>query len=167
MEHPVVIGKFGSAHGVRGWIKLYSYTDPISNITQYKQWWIQCAGAWEVLTPEQFKPHGNGLLVKLKGCETPEAAKHYTNTLIHIERHELPMLADDEYYWEDLVGCEVYTPEGVLLGKVDHLFHTGSNDVIVVGDSEHQKRHLIPQVSSIVLNINLDKKQIIADWDLD
>jgi 16S rRNA processing protein RimM len=166
MEHPIIVGKFGSVYGVHGWLRVYSHTDPIDNIARYADWHIRRGKAWLRVEPVDAKYHGKSLIVKLAGCDDRELAKTYTNFDIYVERAELSdELEDGEYYWADLVGCEVKTPNGDRLGIVDHLFDTGSNDVIVVKDQARQKRHLIPDVKSIVHKIDLEKQVIIADWD--
>lgn len=167
MSDPIVLGKFGSTYGVRGWIKVYSYTDPVDNLETYSPWQVKFKGAWQTLPIEGKKKHGNILIVKVRGIETPEEVHKYTNCLIGVYPHDLPALAPGEYYWTQLEGLRVLTKAGQELGKIDHLLSTeGANDVMVVIDDEGRE-HLIPYLKSVVMAVNLEAKEILVEWDLD
>ena len=101
--------------------------------------------------------------MQLENCVTPEAARRYTGTKIGVNPDQLSPLSEGEYYWSQLVGLEVITTSGILLGKVDHLMETGSNDVLVVqGDRTRCIPYLLDQV---ILKIDLAAKKITVDWD--
>src|SRR3990167_5078301 len=94
-----------------------------------------------------------------------ESVALLTGKQIATLRSQLPALSDAAIYWADLEGLEVINQQGVVLGKVDYLFATGSNDVLVVVG---KKRHLIPYIkNNIVLKVDLSNRQIIVDWDPD
>lgn len=167
MPNPIVLGKFGSTYGVRGWIKVYSYTDPSDNLQTYPNWQVKFKGAWQPLPVEGKKKHGNILIAKIRGIESPEEVHKYTNCLIGVYPHDLPALAPGEYYWSQLEGLTVTTASGQTLGKIDHLLSTeGSNDVMVVIDADGREC-LIPYLKSVVLAVDLDTKQMRVDWELD
>src|SRR5262245_25823620 len=133
----VVIGRLGKPFGVKGWLKLHSFTEPAENIFTYSTWHLQQSGIWSPARIEGHKIQGLSLLVKFVGCDTPEQAQGYTNTHIAIERQQLPSLEEGNYYWADLEGLSVINQQGILLGQVMGLLDTGANDVLIVkGDKE-------------------------------
>jgi 16S rRNA processing protein RimM len=85
---------------------------------------------------------------------------------IAVPRSEFPEPDEDEFYWTDLIGLQVFNKDEVLLGKVDSLLETGANDVLVVKD-EHGKKRMIPFVGAIVLEVDIKAGRIVADWGLD
>jgi 16S rRNA processing protein RimM len=162
MSKFVIIGRFGSTHGIRGWLKVHSFTDPADNIVDYLPWLIEQQQNWHPLAIEQLQNSSHIILAKIAGCNTPEQACAYVNKLIAIERESLPILKKDEYYWSDLEGLQVINQQGIQLGTIDHLFATGANDVMVVkGDKER----LIPYINNTVLQIDLTQGIMIVDWD--
>lgn len=162
MPNKVVLGKFGAAYGVRGWLHLISFTDPIDTICTYKEWHVIHHNQWEILHIENSKKHGKGLIVKIKEINDRELAREYTNDEISVPRADLPNLAEGEYYWQDLIGATVITENGITLGVVKELLTTGSNDVfVVVGERER----LIPYTEGVVLKIDVTKNEIIVNWD--
>lgn len=158
----IIIGRFGAPHGVKGWLHLYSFTRPTSNIKQYRDWQIQFKQQWQTLHLETLRDHQDHYLVKLEGINDRDAASALTNIDINIEQQQLPSLANDEYYWSDLIGLTVTTQDGHLLGTVTELLETGANDVLVV---QGAKRHLIPYTQQVVININLTERSLTVDWD--
>lgn len=164
MTDRVIVGRFGSPFGVRGWIKIYSYTDPIENILKYPHWQIEINSTWQPVLIESIKKQAKGIIAKIKDYESPEEVRTFTNHSIAIYRHELPALPHDEYYWSDLTGLKVLTTTGTELGLVDSLLETGANDVFVVkGD----RTRLIPYTTQVVIKIDLNEKTIVVDWDPD
>ncbi len=157
----IVIGRFGAPYGVKGWIKVFSYTDPTDNILDYTNWHIKKKKSVQPIDIEAKKPHGNAFIAKIKQYDTPETVRVLTNKLIIIDRNQLPDLEGDEYYWTDLTGLTVVTEDNVELGTIDHLFETGSNDVMVIKDNQN-KEHLLPYTNDVVKSVDLDKQQMIV-----
>ncbi|OGO93755.1 MAG: hypothetical protein A3F10_06165 [Coxiella sp. RIFCSPHIGHO2_12_FULL_42_15] len=166
MLHPVIVGKFGGTHGVHGWIKVLSFTQPAENIQKYLHWFVKVKGQWQPLHIEAQKTHGETLLIKIKDINTPEEVRRYTNCLIGIEQNQLPTLPEGEYYWSQLIGLTVITTDGRVLGKIDYLFATGANDIIVVKDRDHQE-HLLPYINNVIKSVDLAKAEMHVDWDID
>lgn len=159
----VILGRLGSAYGIKGWLRCHSFTDPRTNIFDYPEWQIEHAGTWQTISYE-FKPHGEGFVVKLPGVDTPEDARLYANDDIAINRDQLPPPNSDEYYWCDLIGLAVKTLEGKNLGNIIEMRDTGANDIMIVkGD----KRHLVPFIDHVVQTVDFDQKAVIVDWDDD
>lgn len=159
----VTMGRLGRPHGIRGWMKLISFTDPIEQIFSYSDWHIQTQSlSWQPLHYQEWQTQGTTLLVKLPNCDTPEQAKSYTNRIIAVPREQLTPLSEGDYYWIDLEGLRVVTDTGIELGQVDHLFATGANDVMVVtGD----KQRLIPYNKTTIIEVNLAEQFIRVNWD--
>lgn len=162
MPNQVVIGKFGKTFGVRGWIKIHSFATPKEDILKFVPWQIKKNNQFQDIQIESSKIHHQHIVAKLKDVDDIDAAKLYTNLNIFIDRALLPKLKKNEYYWNDLVGLKVINKENVELGTIDHLFATGANDVMVVKGS---RERLIPYIKNVVMNIDLENKVIIVDWD--
>lgn len=160
----VVLGRVDAFFGVRGWLKIYSHTSPRSSILRYKRWYLRRGGEWQPIEVEAGREHGKGVVAKLPGFDNRESAVELIGVDIAIPREQLPAADKDEYYWADLKGLEVRTLDGVELGRVDHLFETGANDVIVV---EGDRRRLIPFIESAVSEVDLQSGVITVDWDPD
>jgi len=162
----VVIGKIGSTYGVQGWLKVTSFTESIETILQYDSWYLKSHDGWELFRVEDGKKHGKGVIAKLTGPRTPEEARQLTGKEIAIHRSQLPPTKNNEYYWTDLIGFEVFNTDNVKLGTLIYLMETGANDVFVIQD-QRQREHAIPWIlDSVVKQVLLNDKKIIVDWEL-
>ena len=128
----VVLGKLTSPHGIKGWLKVYSYTNPMDSILEYPEWWVRQGERLTRMTVVQGSRQGKGLVVQLKGVDDRTAAEGLAQADILMPKEALPELSDDEYYWHELEGMAVFTQAGERLGQVSYLFETGANDVMVV-----------------------------------
>jgi len=167
-NNETVLGKITSVYGVKGWVKIYSFTDPIESILQYRRWTLKKNGVVKIVNLSTGKKHGKGLVACLEGCNDRDVAQEFCGSFISVATEELPELEDGEYYWYQLEGLSVKTVEGQDLGTLSHLIETGSNDVMVVkanrGDAK--KERLIPYLpGQVVTDINLEVKTITVDWD--
>jgi 16S rRNA processing protein RimM len=158
----LVVGKISSPYGVQGWLKIHSYTDPITNIIKYHPWSINQGDQCKQIRVLEARPHGRGIVAHIESINDRDAAARLSGQEIFIPPDQLPAPAKGEYYWRQLKGLQVINLEGCLLGLVDHLLETGANDVLVVkGDRER----LIPYVlGDIVKHVDLDKREIQVDW---
>ncbi|GEK15703.1 ribosome maturation factor RimM [Aliivibrio fischeri] len=168
-DEVIVVGKFGASYGIRGWLKVVSFTDQPESIFDYKPWLIQVKGEWVEFSVESWKRH-KGLVCKLEGLDVREEAQTYTNLEIAVKADALPELSEDEFYWRELFGMEVVTTKGYALGVVDDIFETGSNDVLVVKanlkDAFGKKERLIPFIDEQVIKlIDREAQRIEVDWD--
>jgi len=166
----VVLGRVAGVFGVRGWVKIFSHTEPRNNILTYSPWLIGPGSGGEQDSWAEFrlldgKPHGKGIIALLEGCDDRDQAALLVGCDIAIERRRLPRLEQNDYYWSDLEGLRVRTLEGVELGIVSHLFETGANDVMVVIG---EKEHLIPYLwEQVVKQVDLEAGLMLVDWDPD
>ncbi len=159
----VIIGKLVGVYGVRGWLKVFSDTAPKENIFEYDPWYLKIKGQWRSVKMLVGRPQGKGLVAQLESISDREQAHELVGAEIGIRRDQLAPLAKGEYYWADLVGLEVINQEGVVLGKVDHLFSTGANDVVVI---KGERERLVPFVQGqYVLEIDLTAGVMRVDWD--
>lgn len=169
-ENLIVVGKLGSSYGIRGWLRVFSFTEDPNSLFDYTPWYIQRAGKWQEVEVESFKPHNQDTIVKLKGINDRDEANSLTNFEIFVDVQKLPDLEDGDFYWKDLIGCKVVTVNGYDLGQVVDLMETGSNDVLVVKanlkDAFGAKERLIPFVEDqFIKQVDLSIKQITVDWD--
>lgn len=160
----IVLGRINGLHGVRGWVKVYSHTQPRKNILSYSTWHLQQDGQWVAIDLIEGRPQGKGIVARLKGYDDRDQAAALIGTDIAIRREQMPKAAAGEYYWAELEGLRVINAQGVELGVVDHLLETGANDVLVVVDGDIER--LIPYVTGqFVQGISLTDKVIKVDWD--
>jgi len=159
----VPLGRIAGVHGVRGWVKVLSDTEPLEGILRYDPWLLGDGG--RTCRVRQGRRHGKGLIAHLEGYDDRDAAKSLVGLEIAVTRDQLPAPRPDEFYWTDLEGLGVVTTTGVELGRVDHLFSTGVNDVLVViGDRER----LLPFTwGAVVKDVDFDRGRIEVDWDPD
>lgn len=166
----VVLGKFGAAYGIRGWLKVHSFTDHAEDIFAYDNWQVGTVNGRRPMQVEQWRRHNKGLIVKMVACDDRDAAEHLINQEIAVAAQQLPTLDDNEYYWRDLVGMRVVNNEGYDFGVVTGLMETGSNDVLQVksdrNDAFGQQERLIPFIENeVVQGVNLEARRIDVIWD--
>ncbi len=162
---PVVVGKVAGVFGVRGWIKVISYTEPRDRILTYSPWTLEHGGRRETRNVIGGRGHGTGIVAELEGCTDRDVAAALNGAVISVDRARLPPVNAGEYYWADLVGLSVVTTAGVELGQVTELFETGANDVLVV---RGERERLIPFIrGQVIQDIDLKTRQIRVDWDPD
>ncbi|MDH5191605.1 MAG: ribosome maturation factor RimM [Gammaproteobacteria bacterium] len=160
----VTLGRISGLYGVRGWVKVYSYTDPKENILNYPTWLI--GPDQKPIKLETGKSHGKGVVAKLVDFDDRDQVAKLLGQDIATSRAELPELQEGEYYWDDLAGMKVVNTEKQEFGVVDSLFETGANAVMVVKDGEQER--LIPFLTdNVILNIDLDAGVIEVDWPAD
>ena len=157
----VLLGKVAGVHGLKGWLKLKSYTQPREGIFDYQP--LIIGGQ----TVESFagKTQGKGLLLHIEGRDDRNSVEPLLGAPVEVERDQMPELGGDQYYWSDLEGLQVVSREGHDFGRVAQLMSTGANDVLVVRGS---KETLIPFVQGVyVLEVDQDAGRILVDWSPD
>jgi 16S rRNA processing protein RimM len=162
----LVLGHIGAVHGVRGWVRVHSETDPIENVLRYRPWHLRGPGlANRTLEPAEGRRHGKALVVRFAGYDDRDKSAVLVGAEIAIPRTQLPPPRADEFYWCDLEGLTVATQAGVDLGRVDHLFATGANDVICV---KGERERLLPFVwGDVIKDVDFAGGRILVDWDPD
>lgn len=162
-EKRIVVGRIAGVFGVKGWLKVMSYTSPRENILHYTPWQLKLKDTWREVSVQEWKAHHKGLTIALEGIDDRDMAKALTGADITVLRSQLKELPKGEYYQEDLLDMQVINREGRTLGRVKEIMETGANEVLViVGEG----RHLVPLVwRRYVLEINQDAGVIRVDWE--
>ena len=166
----IVLGRITSAFGVQGWVKVFSYTDPVENVLDYPTWTLRLKdGSTRDVLLVKGRRQGPGLVACLEGVNDRDQALALSDAEIRVPISTLPALKPGEFYWHQLEGLQVETVEGESLGCVDHLIETGSNDVLVVKGfptSRDQRERLIPYLpDQVVKRVDLAAKRLVVDWD--
>ena len=161
----VVLGHISGVSGVRGWVKVISYTSPREGLLDYRDCLLERGGEWLPAKFAEGRLQGKGIVMRLDGVTDRDAAGDLVGTKIGVSREQLPELEDGRYYWTDLEGLEVRQVDGTRLGRVEKLLETGSNDVLVVVG---EKETLIPfLIDTVIKEVDLAAGVIVADWNWD
>ncbi len=161
MEEYFEIGQIVNTNGLKGVLKIKPFTDDIKEFEDFESIYVQRKNELIEFKIEEVRYVKNMVLLKLQGIDDINEAEKYRNLYIKVNRNVMPKLPEDSYYIVDLLECEVYTEEGELLGKVDDVFNTGSNDVYVVKD-ELGKQILLPAIGEVIKNVDISNKKIIV-----
>ena len=153
------IGQIVNTFGIKGIVKVVPFTDDITRFDNLKKVYIKTKKGKKEYNIEEVKYHKNMVLLKFKGIENPEDAALLKNAYLLVDRKDAVPLPKNSYYIVDLLGLEVYTEEGVLLGILEDIYNTGSNDIYVVKD-EKGKQILLPAISDVIKNIDIENKKI-------
>ena len=162
---PVILGRIVGLFGVRGWVKVYSYTEPREAVLDYKEWLLSRNRGWQRAVLAEGKRYGKAVIARLEGVEDRDAAAELTGSDIGVDRDALPNPGQGHYYWADLQGLVVVHRDGTELGRVAYLMATGANDVLVV---DGPVERLIPFVpGDVILDVDLAAGVIRVDWEWD
>lgn len=168
----VNVGRITAVYGVKGWVKVHSYTDPQENLFEYHPWFLKTKHGVKKIEIDEARPHGDSFVVHLVGVDDRDLAAKYTAADIAVERELLPELDDGEYYWSQLEGLVVFTRFGgerKRFGLISKIMETGANDVLVVtadAESIDQRERLIPYVpEQFVIAVDLVAGEMLVDWD--
>ena len=165
------VGRISEAYGLKGWLKLEAFSSDPQALLKASAWWLRNKqNELRPVIPELIKNQGGGLVAKLQGIDDRSAAELLKHQQIEVSRSEFPEPASDEYYWADLIGCEVWNG-GKKLGMVDDLIDNGAHSVLQVklssASEEKPRFELIPFVAAYVGEVNLAGKRIEVNWQLD
>ena len=160
-----MLGRIIGPFGVRGWLKVMSFTDPLEQILDYPSWRVDLPRAVRrELRPLESRRHGKGLVVRFEGIDDRDAAIALGRLDVWVERRELPALKKGEFYRADLAGFEVVNLQGQALGRVDHFLDMPANAVMVVAG---EREHWLPLGPDQVFRVDLEHGRITVDWDPD
>lgn len=165
----IAVGHVSAAHGIKGWVWVHALTDPLTNIFGYRPWYLKTREGFRPVKVLEWRIQGKGVVARLDLAPDRNTADTLRNLEIWVPKDVLPELEEGDYYWSDLIGLEVRTEAGQLLGKVDGLMETGSNDVLVVQASTgsmDERERLVPWLlGTVVKNVDLRGRLITVDWD--
>lgn len=166
----LIVGKVGAPYGVKGWFKVTTYTESMEGIFDYSPWLLLQGGVQKEFEVEHWKNHNKGVVAKLVNVDDRDAAEAIKNLDISVHQDCLPELEEGDFYWRELVGMTVVGVGGYNFGKVEQMFETGANDVMLVkaniGDAFGQKQRMIPYLMDDVIKVvDRDERSITVDWD--
>ena len=157
----VVVGHIAGAYGIKGWVRIGSYTVPPENLLDYQPWLVD----GKPLQVVDVHAHGAGFVAQLRGVTDRDMAATMAGMQIAVPADALPVLDEDEFYWRDLIGLVVVNLDGAALGNVTGFLASGANDVMVVRHEEVER--LVPFAGSVVQSVDRATGRIVVDWGLD
>lgn len=169
----LVVGRISAVHGVRGWVKVLSYTEQPAMVFDYQPWYIDKDGSTQTVELSTWKRQGDSFVAHLKGVDDRDIARDWCHRDIRVAPGVFPKLSETEFYWYQLEGLAVYnhfTRDVHRLGVVASLLETGANDVLVIeGDAESidSRERLIPYSQAYLLKVDLETKRLDVVWDPD
>lgn len=163
-ERQVTVGRIASAHGIRGEVAVAAYTESDEFFRPGKSLGAKGPGAKpESLTIASARPHKKGFIIAFEGFSDRNRAESYAGRELFVDRDELPEPEPGEYYWTDLLGMEVVTRQGEVLGRLASIIETGANDVFEVKDEESGKETLLPALDWVILSVDTDAGRITVE----
>ena len=185
----ILLGKLVGTWGVKGWLKVFSYTRPRNNIGQYNRWLLVApspktsskknhsqkqdgtsrAVSATSIAIKKCKEQGQNIVAHIDGVDYRDQAENLFGLEVYIEKSQLKPLQEGEFYWSDMLNCDVTNLQGESLGKVSSMMETGANDVLVVHQEKNNEtiEHLIPYSDEIVLSVDVAAAAISVDWGID
>ncbi len=162
-QQQINVGKISGVFGIKGWVKVFSFTNFKENILNYSPWLLKKGNETRAIKVLDGQLQGKTVVAQLDGVNDRDQAASFMGWDIFISPDQLPKAAKNEYYWSDLIGLAVDTDLGVHLGVIQSLMETGSNDVIIV---KGERERAIPFLQGeVIINIDLDARKMIVDWD--
>lgn len=162
-ERRILLGRVVGVHGVQGWVKLESHTQPRQNILQYLPWTLRHRGVEHPVAQVHGRMQGQRLLAHWPELEHRDQAETVIGAEIWVPRSSLPSPSPNEYYWVDLESLRVVGAGGFDFGHVSHLFSTGANDVMSV---RGERERLIPFIrGDVIKRVDFEAGLIEVDWD--
>ena len=161
MQEYFEVGQIVNTFGIKGMVKVKPFTDDINRFDNLKKVYVETNKTKKQYEIEDVKYHKDMVLIKFKGIDKVEEAELLRNSYLKVNRQDEPELEDGTYYIVDLIGLDVYSDEGNLLGKVDDIFNNGSCDIYAIKD-ELGKQLLLPAISDVIKEINLEEKRIVV-----
>lgn len=160
----IELGRIGAPFGLKGWLHVESHTDPAAGLLRYQEWVLRLASG-ERLTRRliEGRQHAAGLVAHLEGVDDRGNAAALTGAVIEVERTALPLLAEREYYRNDLVGFRVRNLQGADLGIVSHFVDAPGGAVMVTRDAGGSERWLLAAPPHLQ-RVDLAAREVLVDW---
>lgn len=155
------IGQIVNTFGIKGMVKVKPFSENLKRFDELKKVYIENKKVRKEYEIEEVKYHKDMVLIKFKGVDNPEEADLLRTSYLVVDRKTQEPLEEGTYYVVDMLGLEVYTDEGELLGNLEDIFNTGSNDIYVV-KNELGKQILLPAIADVIKNIDMENKKIIV-----
>jgi 16S rRNA processing protein RimM len=164
-DREVVLGRVSGLFGIKGWVKVHSYTEPRESLLDFGRWSLVSAGERRSVIVAECRKQGKSLVARFEGVDDRDAAAGFVGSEIRVRRDRLAKAPGDQYYWADLEGQQVVHRDGRLLGRVAYVLATGANDVLVV---QGEKEILVPFIiDKVILDVDTTHGVISVDWEWD
>lgn len=181
----VLLGKVVGHWGIKGWLKVFSYTRPRQDIGNYDRWLLVPSSNSNKKRPaharktdkvkatsvviKNCRVQAQNIVANLEGVNYRDEAEKLFEQEIYVEKSQLKPLKKGEFYWSDMIGCTVTNTDGDVLGVVESMLETGANDVLIVHNNEGEElvEHLLPYSKDIVLEMDAQEKTMLVDWGVD
>lgn len=169
MRDYIKVGKIVNTHGIKGYVKCIPMTDDLERFEELEYIYTEKDHEKRIIKDVRYQ---KGMVyLKLENIDDMNTAETFKDTYISILEDQLRVLPEDSYFLFDLEGMDVYSTEGVYIGKIKEIYQTGANDVYEIKNKN--KSHLIPAIKDVVKSVNVqDKKMIIniieglLEWNL-
>ncbi|HWA18247.1 MAG TPA: ribosome maturation factor RimM [Devosia sp.] len=162
----LLMGRIGAAHGVRGEVRIQSFTEEPLALASYGPLSTDRPGL--TIEIETARATTNMLVARLKGVADRTAAEKLNGVELYVDRDRLPPPSDeDDFYHADLIGLEARLADGTVLGKVTAIPNFGASDLIEVTDARTGDTFLYPFTRAVVPEIHIDSGYLIIEVPLD
>jgi 16S rRNA processing protein RimM len=159
-EELIPVGKIIGTHGIKGQLKIHSYSGNFESLSSARSVVLKAIdGTLREINLKSFNANSGKFIIGLQDFDDIDVVKPLLGNELCLKRCNLPKLTEDEYYWSDLIGLQVETDDGMLLGVVFDIFETGSSDIYVVRNEKRE--YLIPAIGDVVKQVDLDSGKII------
>lgn len=153
----IEFGKIVNTHGLKGEVKVYSYTDNVDNILKLKKVYIDNTK----YTVEYMKSFKGMFLMKLKGIDKIEDTESILNKMCFREVEDNESNEEEGFFIRDLIGIKVYDEQDILIGTLKEVFKTGANDVYEIADENNHSIYL-PAIKSVVLLVDIATSKMVV-----
>ena len=156
------MGRIRAPHGLKGWIKIQPFTQETQGLLDYPEWWVGSGDEWQQHRISESAVHGSTVVARLEGFTNREAAAGLRGKDIAVPRAVMPQNQEGEFYWNDLVGMEIFHRDARKLGLVTKILETGANTVLVV---QGDKELLVPFIEDVIVSVDLKARMVIVEWE--
>ena len=160
MQKRLEIGQIVNTFGIKGEVKVVPFTDDINRFDDLEKVYVKTKKESKLYKVENVRYHKNMVLLKFEGINNPEDAELLKNSFLEVDREDAIPLEEGTYFIVDLIGLDVYTDDGKILGKVEDIYNTGANDIYVVKD-ELGKQILLPGIDDVIKEVKLEDRIIV------
>ena len=164
------IGQLKKPYGIKGWLWVFSDTDDRTAIFKMQPWYMKTATGMKPLTVKAWREQGAGIVAQFEQVPDRNVAETMNGVTLWVEQDVLPETGEDEYYWSDLIGVQVFNEEDEYLGDITEMFETGAHDIMRVAatsESLDEEERLIPWHKQTVIAVNMTAKTMVAAWPSD
>ena len=164
------IAQLKKPYGIKGWLWVFSDTDDRTAIFAMQPWFMKTATGMKPLTVKAWREQGSGIVAQFEQVPDRNVAETMNGVTIWVEQDVLPATSNDEYYWSDLIGVQVFNEQQEYLGDIAEMFETGAHDIMRVAatsNSLDDEERLIPWHKQTVIEVDMTDKKVIAAWPSD